>query len=520
MKLDVKTPMSRLGELTDDELRTFHVELTDALGQVPEENASSIGELGALQEASFSVRREYDRRDSAALAAPAAPAALAAPAAGGVIARMAARQGRPVPSPESGRSRGRRPAIVATAAMRDVDLDNGLQDRYGLARAMSSTLSRMSKDGPARGDVVLASARWHYPEDRTLTSDQDRNATLIDAVTSANALTATGGICLPVNVDYDVPTFSTQDRPLRDGLPAFEASRGGLRYVQPPDIAQWAAATGLWTEATDVSPGAATKPIVSLSCASEQLVYVEAVSTRIGFGNMQARFAPEQVAANTDVAMAAAARVAENNLLNLIAAACVQNVTTAQLLGAARDVLTTLAQAVAAYRNGHRIPDSQAITAIFPSWLRQLIKADLARETAHSQSSDWNSLMISDAQVDDLMATQGIKPIWHLDGQPSSVAGGVAQTFALQSTGPIQTFPSKLVFYLFAEGQFQFLDGGRLDLGVVRDSTLDATNDYETFVETFETVAFRGFASGAVQYVSTLCANGASSATIPPVTCA
>jgi len=27
-------------------------------------------------------------------------------------------------------------------------------------------------------------------------------------------------------------------------------------------------------------------------------------------------------------------------------------------------------------------------------------------------------------------------------------------------------------------GTFQFLDGGRLDLGVVRDSTLDATNDY------------------------------------------
>lgn len=45
---------------------------------------------------------------------------------------------------------------------------------------------------------------------------------------------------------------------------------------------------------------------------------------------------------------------------------------------------------------------------------------------------------------------------------------------------------------LYPEGTYQFLDGGRLDLGVVRDSTLDATNDYETFVETFESVAMRG----------------------------
>lgn len=33
----------------------------------------------------------------------------------------------------------------------------------------------------------------------------------------------------------------------------------------------------------------------------------------------------------------------------------------------------------------------------------------------------------------------------------------------------------------------QYLDGGRLDLGVVRDLTLDATNDYETFSRSLRT---------------------------------
>jgi hypothetical protein len=36
-------------------------------------------------------------------------------------------------------------------------------------------------------------------------------------------------------------------------------------------------------------------------------------------------------------------------------------------------------------------------------------------------------------------------------------------------------------------------------------STLDATNDYELFEETFEALPFRGFSGGAIRYVSTLC---------------
>ena len=61
-------------------------------------------------------------------------------------------------------------------------------------------------------------------------------------------------------------------------------------------------------------------------------------------------------------------------------------------------------------------------------------------------------------------------------------------------------------------GTFQFLDGGRLDLGVVRDSTLDATNDHETFLELFQGIAFRGNECSQVQ--STIMPNGGSAGTI------
>ena len=61
-------------------------------------------------------------------------------------------------------------------------------------------------------------------------------------------------------------------------------------------------------------------------------------------------------------------------------------------------------------------------------------------------------------------------------------------------------------------GSFQFLDGGRLDLGVVRDSVLDATNDYETFVEPLEGIAFRG--NEVYQVQSTILPTGGSAGSV------
>lgn len=485
-------------------------ERVQALNPPAEEDPAANADAGAEADPEADPAAESD---PAPEADPAAPVPVAA--SGNAVAAMAARQGHPNRSPEAPAAPRHRSVLTATGALRGLrDPSAPIEDRASLATAMAETLGRLPRHGAPRGDVLLASARYEYPEDRQLGSDAWENAAKMDFV---SALTATGGICLPVNVDYTVPTWATPDRPLRDGLPAFEATRGGISFVSPPDLGVLAAATGIWTEATDASPGSQTKPVVSIQCGNTELVYVEAISTRIGFGNMQARFAPEQVSANTDLAVAAAARIAENNLLNLIAAQCVADVAAPPAttgLGATRDLITMLHQAAYAYRNAHRIPDSQTLTAILPEWLKGLIKTDLAREIGHQQDSSWNSLMISDDQVSALLSAAGVNPIWHIDGQPSSVAGGVAQSFGIQAAGNILTFPSKMVFYFFPAGMIQFLDGGHLDLGVVRDSTLDATNDYETFVETFEGVAFRGFAGGAIQYVATLVANGASSGTV------
>ena len=64
---------------------------------------------------------------------------------------------------------------------------------------------------------------------------------------------------------------------------------------------------------------------------------------------------------------------------------------------------------------------------------------------------------------------------------------------------------------MYPEGSFFFFDGGRLDLGLVRDSTLNEKNDYQIFMETFENVGFRGLE--ALRITSPIEATGAAFST-------
>jgi hypothetical protein len=84
--------------------------------------------------------------------------------------------------------------------------------------------------------------------------------------------------------------------------------------------------------------------------------------------------------------------------------------------------------------------------------------------------------------------------------------------FGAQGAGALNPWPDTVQWGLYDEGHHLFLDGGTLDLGIVRDSTLNRTNDFETFVETFEGLAPRGVES--IWITSTVCPDGTSAAAI------
>jgi hypothetical protein len=454
---------------------------------------------------------------------------------GGRAGAMARARGRARPSPESA-PRASGAALVAGVGGVGVPAGSPLDSRAQLAELTAECLERMALtlERPRREVVARADWRNAYSDDRRLGPTPQRNTERIDAICAPPAIVASGGVCLPVNVDYSVPTWVGATRPLRDALPAFQADRGGLRFVSPPDVgvpslqstpsSGLASATTVWTEATDASPAGATKPVYTVQCGSEQLVYVNAIATRLQFGNMEGRFAPEQIAANTTVAVSVAAREAELELLTLMYGYTKQ-VETSQYLGATRDLLAAADILVSRYRYVHRIPRTAPLTAVFPAWAIDVIRADMVREIGHDNAGSQNVLAITDAQIEEWFAARTVKIIWTLDGVKAGTygTGGTAITSqffgdvtttdaVVQWPGQTSTGAFKLAWLLYAEGSYQFLDGGRLTLGVVRDSTLDATNDYECFVETFEGVAFRGIQ--AYQVISTIAPSGGTAGTV------
>jgi hypothetical protein len=463
------------------------------------------------------------------------------------IERMAAQNGMTTRSP-NGQPLGSSASVTITAAqsMPKIPAGSVLTSKHQLGELMGETLRKMDggrRGGQYRDQRDIAFVQWELPEERRLTSDAESNSRKIEAVCGLEAnrfrmspegtpLVATGGICLPVNVDYSVPTWSTADQPLRDGLPAFQADRGGLRFVTPPDIGVPPAAgtasgiglsTGLWPEATDLNPAGATKPVYVVPCGSEQLVYVGAVTSRLQFGNMEARFAPEQLAANTQQAIAVAAREAELTLLSQIAGYTKQ-VPLSGYLGAARDILSGIDLMRGKYAQPHRIPRSATLTAIYPEWTMDLIKADLLREIGHDNAGPRDILAVTDEQVNDLFAKRNINVIWTIDGLPAGTygTGGTAitsQEWSVATAGSAPQWPGQVsneafqvMGLLYVEGTFQFLDGGRLDLGVVRDSLLDSTNDFEVFTEEFIGIAYRGI--DAFQLQHTVMPSGGSAGTV------
>jgi len=397
-------------------------------------------------------------------------------------------------------------AVVRSAAGLDVPSSEAL---VGL---LTDTLNRKRSTGPE--GMIVASASWAYPEERRLSeADSAGNAAKLEAVAGLAGLTASGGVCGPVNVDYSVLTYAVADRPVRDALPAFSADRGGVRSTTPAQLSAASGAVGLWTAATDADPAGTTKPRLSVICGAEQVVLVDALPLRMLVGNLQARFYPEQVQEWFTLALANQARLAETTLLSKISAKSTP-VSTGQLLGTTRDLLGTVDQAVAAFRYRQRVPRTIRLRAILPEFAKDMLRADLAR----TAFQDTNPLAVSDAEIDGWFSARGVVVTWTMDSLPAQasspgVIGYPVQGFGTQpANAALLDWPHTINWFLWPEGTFQFLDGGMLDIGVVRDSLLNATNDYEVFLESFEGLLFRGIE--AYQLMSNVRPNGTAASTV------
>ena len=391
-------------------------------------------------------------------------------------------------------------AITAGADIPGYTAGSAIDNMSGVAEAMAKRIHTLRRVNGGDGEQhIVASVTTKFPEDRTLTQDAESNWNKIQSVVGPEALVASGGHQAPFEVKYDIFGLGTAVRPVRDALPRFQADRGGIRYIVPPVLADYGSAVGIWTAANDSAetPSPSAKLSLTVAAASETTVSTDAVTLQLQFGNLLTRAYPELIARHNELGLIQHAREAEGNLLTNIGAASTA-VTSSSVVGLGRDFLVQIGRAAAAYRARHRLEADAPLRAILPAWLKDAMAADL------TLSMPGDSTLNAYGEIDAYIAARGINASYALD-----VAGGTS-AFAAQSAGGMNEFPDTFIWYLFAEGTFLFLDGGTMDLGIIRDSTLVGTNDYKMFVETFENVAKVGVES--LKITSTVNVNGTASA--------
>jgi hypothetical protein len=439
-------------------------------------------------------------------------------------AAAAAKPRRRARVPARNEGRERRTGDGPAQSLSLVASGEGLESREQLAQAVSERLNGFV-GRPVSSDerITVARLSTEYPEDRHIGGGREATEAVLsrvfsrDNLSAPQALTAAGGICAPPVPMYDVETFAVDDRPVAAAHPSFNAERGGVTYRLPSTMGLMTGANGVMTAEEDaefITSGddegmpANVKSCLRIECPDLVTTEVEAIYSCLTIGNFGARTWPEDVAHNVDLAAAEWARLAERRFIDVIKTASTA-VTDAGDGGAWLSIVATILKARAGMISRHRMSDAQRFRVMLPSWLGEALPMDGIRGGLQGNNAELTRQTVASS-----LERYGVSVSWYKDG----VTAGTAQLFGAQSTGAITEFPAEVQWAFFPEGSFFVLDNGTLDLGLVRDSVLNSTNDYQLFMEAFLKVAYRGIES--LWVTSTICYSGQTQQAGEIVACA
>lgn len=382
--------------------------------------------------------------------------------------------------------------IIAAADIPGIAAGTEFTSEASFNEAMASRINTLTRVRGGDGErSLVASIVSKASEDRTLRQhDPEGNREKIEAVTGPSAIVAAGGCCAPLTTRYDLFSIGETARPVRDSLAGFNADRGGIRYFASPTLDTLSGNVGFWTcdddEAYDEADPETWKVCGRVDCPAESTAITQAVTSCLTFGVLSSRVFPENVSANTKLALVQHARVAESALLAKIKAGSTAIAGPAVQYGAVRDILLTIARVGAWYRDRNRLGPDTPLRAHIPMFVLDILRSDIIVQppAGDGRTADF---AISANDVENFFDQWGINVTWTLDGASPTVNGG--GIYGPLSGGALPAFPTSVEWSLFAEGAWLFLDGGTLDLGVVRDSKLVRSNDYMQFSETFESAA-------------------------------
>jgi hypothetical protein len=371
--------------------------------------------------------------------------------------------------------------MVITASADVPGFSNGQRiDRFGIATAMHARARGMGDSKGRETRFGVASIESGIaPEFQIKDGSDNADAIVAAAVASqlsgqdAQSLVASGGWCAPSENMYDL--FNVESRDGLLDLPTVGVARGGTNvpaYIGVGDIdgALWS-----WDETKDNNTPTDSKPCLQLPCPSFTDVRLEAEGLCVTAGNLTDRAFPELTARTVDLTVTAHLhRLSSAKIAKIVASATAVAVTTVPS-DAAGDILNAIDLQVADYRSQYLLGEGTVLDAILPHWFRGAIRSTLAMRAGIE------AMAVTDAMVTEYFTVRQIRPQF------------VYGYEALFNTTPAVAWPTTSKVLLYPTGSYVAGDGGNLDLGVVRDSTLNATNDFTAaWSESFYSVIQRG----------------------------
>lgn len=410
------------------------------------------------------------------------------------------------------------PAITAGVDIPGIPHGGTLNTFDALVDAFHRRAKGMPVTRGAPNEQLVASIRnefEHTVDERTTPSDMQELLHHLTSQDKQEALVAGGGWCAPSEIRYDFFNIAESDGMV--DLPTVGVTRGGIRWPVSPSIADAFIGTGvtglggfaqafgvntvpwLWTEASDIATvtGAPNKPCLRVPCPTFDEVRLECYGICVTAGNLTDNAYPEATQNFLQLVMAAHEHVINARYLTQM----VNLSTSAIAIGAANNaaynsILDGIALAATDYRAKYAMGTNAVLEVIFPYWIKEVIRADLAWR----QGVDL--LSVPDSTITSFFSDRNVRAQFVNDWQVrgGSQFGSVAAAMT--------AWPTSVDFLIYAAGTFIKGNGMTLDLGVVRDSTLNAENDHTAaWSEECHLIARVGHESR--RYTTTFSVNGA-----------
>jgi hypothetical protein len=366
--------------------------------------------------------------------------------------------------------------VPGRAGGESLSFDDIVDAYHKTARVMPTT-----NTGRVESGKVVATIRQdfdHTVDDRTPLPQMEELFRYLQRPEQAEALLAGGGWCAPSEVRYDFFNIACEDG-LVD-LPTFGVSRGGIRFPVSPSLADMqlapfvsgfssASNPWLWTETDDQATvtGTPNKPCFRVPCPTFDERRLECYGICLTAGNLTNDAYPEATQNTLRLLMAGHSHAMNARFLATMAGLSTAAVTLAGGTdNAFNSIVGGLSLAAADYRARYGMCADDILEAVIPYWVLDAIQSDLAWRTG-----DMEFLSVTKERIRGILADRNVRAQFVGDWQIRG-AGQFGNATALVA------WPTTVTTMLYAAGTFLKGNGLTLDLGVVRDSALNAENDY------------------------------------------